>query len=288
MKHTNIWAIEEVLFPTVVKLLGYNISSNPCSQDYVRYKYRFNAEHVRSAIKRNDAYWIHPVERKYGDPLRKYIREHFNHYVAPSGNANEIKKNDGFSVFKILDEIHKIHGWLSDREADLLIRTTFRACENSSDPIVEIGSFHGKATVAMGSVLKAFYPDNRIFAIDPHDGRLGASDRKIEYVTPSFDRFRENIRRAGLEGVVKPIRDHSNNVKWDKPISLLLIDGLHDYPSVSGDFFKFSDWIKPGGFVAFHDYADYFPGVKAFVDELLTGEFERFDLADSLIVLRKM
>jgi hypothetical protein len=78
-------------------------------------------------------------------------------------------------------------------------------------------------------------------------------------------------------------------VKWDKPISLLLIDGLHDYPSVSGDFFKFSDWIKPGGFVAFHDYADYFPGVKAFVDELTsTADYTLVDKVESFIVVEKV
>ncbi len=40
--------------------------------------------------------------------------------------------------------------------------------------------------------------------------------------------------------------------------------------------------------MAFHDYADYFPGVRTFVDELIhTGRYLFVDKVSSLIVLRK-
>jgi hypothetical protein len=88
---------------------------------------------------------------------------------------------------------------------------------------------------------------------------------------------------------VELIKDYSFNVEWKRPISLLFIDGLHDYKNVSKDFHHFSDWIRKGAFIAFHDYAQYYPGVMAFVDELLaTGGYKKIQLAVSLIVLQKL
>jgi hypothetical protein len=53
-----------------------------------------------------------------------------------------------------------------------------------------------------------------------------------------------------------------------RPVAVLLIDGLHDYASVSRDFSTLANDIVEGGLVAFHDCADYYPGVQAFVGEL--------------------
>jgi hypothetical protein len=65
-------------------------------------------------------------------------------------------------------------------------------------------------------------------------------------------------------------------------------NGLHDYPSVARDFRQISPSVVKGGYIAFHDYADYFPGVQAFVHELLeTGVYRKVGKVDSLIILFK-
>ena len=156
-------------------------------------------------------------------------------------------------------------------EADLLITITLKACKEMPAPnhIVEVGSYHGKTTVIFGSLIKAFFPESRVYAIDPHDGKLGAVDQGLRLYPLSFERFRANVQRAGVGEYVEMIKAHSYEVVWDKPISLLFIDGLHDYPSVARDFWHFSDWLQRGAYAVFHDYSDYFPGVKTFVNELL-------------------
>ena len=127
-----------------------------------------------------------------------------------------------------------------------------------------------------------------LFAIDPHDGVISSLDQGVTQTRPTFETFTQNIREAGIEDIVEPIVAHSIEVTWNKPISLLLIDGLHDYHSVAQDFHQFSDWIRLGGAVAFHDYADYFQGVKKFVDELIgQGQYKFSKEAKSLLVLEK-
>jgi hypothetical protein len=67
------------------------------------------------------------------------------------------------------------------------------------------------------------------------------------------------------------------------------VDGLHDYINVSRDFYHFSEWLVSGACIAFHDYADYFPGVKNFVNELLgAAQYKKIAIADTLIVLQKV
>jgi len=101
--------------------------------------------------------------------------------------------------------------------------------------------------------------------------------------------FNKNIEEAGLTEVVELIKDYSYNVQWEKPISLLFIDGLHDYPNVARDFWHFDKWVSLKGYIAFHDYSDYYPGVRTFVDELLiTGNYRKINTADSLVVLQKV
>jgi hypothetical protein len=96
------------------------------------------------------------------------------------------------------------------------------------------------------------------------------------------------LAAAGLSDVVEIVHAAGPQVPWQEMIALLLIDGLHDYANVARDFFHFEPWVTDGGYVAFHDYAGYFPGVMAFVDELLAvGGYAKVHSAGTMIVLRK-
>jgi hypothetical protein len=183
-----------------------------------------------------------------------------------------------------------VEGWLTDHEADLLIFGASDAITTLPAPhvLVEVGSYCGRATVVLGSVIKALDPRGRVHAIDPHEGRVGALDQGIRRTAPTLTRFEENIACAGLADVVVTVQQHAHEVSWDLPVTFLLVDGLHDYASVSRDFCHFESYLRDGAHVAFHDYADYFPGVVAFVDELLAaGGYERVHLVDSLMLIRR-
>ncbi len=292
MTSTKIWATEEVILPTLVKLLGYEIVLNPCSYDFVKYRQSFVLQDMDYALNKPDAYWVHPVERQYEDANRKYIRSHFNQYLKEKKENNSNNPAPDFCLtLPLLERIKKIEGWLDDSEADLLLSLMHKIGRSLLNPnnIVEIGSYHGKSTVLFGSAAKAFLPEAKVYAIDPHDGKLGTAGEGVQYFSPSYEACKQNIASAGLSDVVEIIRDYSCNVVWQKPISLLFIDGLHDYVSVSGDFWHFYDYVTQGGYIAFHDYADYFPGVKTFVEELIAmGGYSKVHQVKSLVILQKV
>jgi Glycosyl transferase family 2/Methyltransferase domain len=294
---TKIWASEEVILPTLVRLLGFEYVSHPCSYDYVRYRVSYSLTDAEIALSRPDVFWIHPIPRRYDDPLRAHLRRKHREYENVPEKSTDMTSDPSTNqpplllTLPILARMRTIEGWLEDDEADVLIGALSRAVSTLRDvhAIVEVGSYCGRATVVLASVLRSLQIEKaKVYAIDPHDGKLGALDKGIKQVEPSWEKFARNIAAAGLTKLVEGIRGHAFDLQWDKPACFVLIDGLHDYANVARDFLHFEAWLVCGGYVAFHDYASYYPGVVKFVNELLaSGGYQRVSCSASLIVLQK-
>ena|GEM_PF-556169 len=298
LARSRIWATEEIILPTITALLGYEVAASPCSYDYVKYRQPYSVPQLDVALARTDVFWVHPVPRRYDDPLRKHIRARCNHYERPASPgalpppAAAVAQTDDrlLLTWPIIRQMRQIEGWLEDEEADLLIAATARALTSLPAPhnIVEVGSYCGRATVVMGRVAQQVAPAAQIYAVDPHDGRVGALDVGLQQRAPTLERFQRNIALADLDATVKVLQHTTAEITWAQPVALLLVDGLHDYANVARDFFRFDEWLVAGGFVAFHDYASYYPGVLAFVNELLAaGHYRKVQQAGSMILLQK-
>ncbi len=296
MRRTRIWATEEVILPTLVALLGYEIAANPCSYEYVRYRAPYSLSQIGVALAHPDVFWLHPIARRYDDPLRRHVRTYHDQYASLSNAGGAMTTTDRQTApllltVPILTRMKQVEGWLEEDEADLLIAATTGALTGQPDKgaVVEIGSYCGRSTVVLGSVVKTLHPTGQVYAIDPHDGKVGALDQGLSVGRPTLEKFTRNIAAAGLNEIVQPIQQYSYEVVWDQPISLLLIDGLHDYANVARDFHHFERWVLPGGYIAFHDYASYYPGVQSFVNEVLaTGHYRQVALVRSMIVVEKL
>jgi predicted O-methyltransferase YrrM len=189
----------------------------------------------------------------------------------------------------LLDRMESVEGWLSRAEGDLLLGSAVQSLVDGPAPhvVVEVGSYCGRSTVLLGTAALALDPAARVYAVDPHEGTVGAAGRDLQSLGATFARFVETMADAGLDEVVVPVRRLSHQVAWDRPICMLFLDGLHDFASVAADYTHFAPHLAPGALVAFHDYADYYPGVRSFVDVLLAGRTcERVARAESLVVLR--
>lgn len=297
VRRSQIWASEEVVFPMLLGLLGYEVATNPCSYEFVKHRVAYSIRDIDRALGTSNVFWLHPINRRYDDPLRSHVRNRFNHYersIRPGGSMSMLPTDGAarplFLLSPILTRMRAIEGWLDDDEAEVLAAATVRALEELTAPhaIVEIGSYCGRSTVVLGSAAQAHHPDARVYAIDPHDGLVGALDQGLQSGPPTLGRFQKNVADAGLQDVVVTIQRRSFDVAWSQPISMLFIDGLHDYANVSRDFHHFEADVAPGGYVAFHDYAGYYPGVKTFVNELLSSaDYEQVVCVRSLMLLRK-
>jgi predicted O-methyltransferase YrrM len=143
-----------------------------------------------------------------------------------------------------LSLVMSIEGMLSETEAALL----FRLASEATGPIVEIGSYRGRSTVALalGSRAGANVP---VYAIDPHE----------DFTEPDgfvFGRadavaFTQALIEAAVVDIVRVVELPASAVTLNRPISLLWIDGNHD--QALDDARRFIWNISGGGRIAFHD-----------------------------------
>lgn len=169
-----------------------------------------------------------------------------------------------------------VEGWLGPFEGRLLHRLAANADPDGC--IVEIGSWHGKSTIWLAAGALAGR-GARLVAIDPHIGTgLRREGETTEHV------LRENLARAGLDGQVEIVVGASEDVVagWSRPISLLWIDGDHEYESVRRDLELWGRHLLPRASVALHD-TFVWPGPERVVRELLIarGGYTAFQHAET-------
>ena len=178
----------------------------------------------------------------------------------------------------------EVEGFLTDREGQLLYALANR-CQGRGS-IVEIGSWKGKSTIWLAQGVRDAASKESVYAIDPHIG--SEEHQKFDGKVWTFDDFKKNIDRAGLNDFVVPVVATSREARksFTRPVELLFIDGAHDYDSVMLDFGLWFPLLVPGGWVAFHDIP--WPGVRKATREIFSQNgLDRFYFADTLMVARK-
>jgi len=170
----------------------------------------------------------------------------------------------------IAKRVQAIPGWFSEEEAELLIALVIRAVIGS-DPneppvLVEIGSYCGRATVAMGLTVQGLGRiDVRIVSVDEPDiGRAPGGGHPRDVLRP-------RIAGHGLSDMIS-YTPEDDAEPWLRPSRLVLVDGRHYHSGICDDVEKYGPHIAPGGYLLFHDYADYFPNVQRYVDDMLADE----------------
>lgn len=159
--------------------------------------------------------------------------------------------------------------------------------------IVEIGTNLGKSACFMGAALQHVgNPTARVHCVDLWS--LGGPTQQHNY----FDRdgkrhqvYRENRERLGLsEILIDHEADSIEFVKtWAQPIDLLFIDAGHTYEAVKADYVAWHGFINLGGFIAFHDYMDMWPGIKRLLDEevFIDDQWQNWQTVYRLVTARR-
>ncbi|MGA2928034.1 MAG: glycosyltransferase [Solirubrobacteraceae bacterium] len=170
----------------------------------------------------------------------------------------------------------------SDPEAALLKRYAADA-----EVIVELGVAEGGSAAELRSVMS---PTGRLYLVDPYEpGRLGLSMARIV-----ARRTVNRVRRGRVTWL--RLRSDAAVRGWSKAISFLMIDADHSYERAASDWYNWTPFVEPGGYVALHDSA-VFPGgwtnARSGPVQLLkeirqrAPEWVLVDQADSLSVVRR-
>jgi len=163
-------------------------------------------------------------------------------------------------------------GWETAAEENVLIDLVKRAPDKDA-VIVELGGEYGRSASQFAFALLAHKKQGHVYTVDlfptdhPVVGRLWAA-------------WHANLKECGYSDVCTAMKASTIDgaliwAQHNTPIDLLFIDAGHTYEDVAQDIVAWIEFVKPGGTVVFHDYAqapDAHPlhfEVKRAVDEFV-------------------
>lgn len=134
-----------------------------------------------------------------------------------------IRKYIGMTgLYRPFDEVYETlppKGWLSRTEAEVLYWYATKA----EGPILEIGSYHGRSTVLLASLLRPLY------CIDPFAG-FDTDDPTGDI---AYNALTEHLKFRGLEKGVTILRTRAEDIDVQKhgipEVGLAYLDGDHTY-----------------------------------------------------------
>jgi len=174
----------------------------------------------------------------------------------------------------MLDSLGGIEGLMLEKEALALYRICKRLPNKAK--ILEIGSYQGGSTLAMGHAIAG--TGIELYCLDPWSNYINQEDFATFERSRISDDFRiinNFIKNTAFIGEnLRMLRGKSNafaELLKGKDFDFIFIDGAHDYDSVRNDIKIAFSALKPGGFLSGHDYHDKGHDVIRAVNELIAG-----------------
>jgi predicted O-methyltransferase YrrM len=152
--------------------------------------------------------------------------------------------------------------------------------------VVEIGRFKGGSTFLMAAALDE---QSRLYSYDWFSGSLAPLPKSSGVAripaqgSHELDRSLQNaLEGYGLAGrVLLLVADSHTAEPPPAPCDLIFIDGDHSYTGVAADFHHWTQFLRPGGHLLFHDayprqLAPAAVGVTKLVEEIKAEHSHRF------------
>jgi predicted O-methyltransferase YrrM len=234
-----------------------------------------------------DGLWEHGISHEKTLTVPLLLRLRGREIAAPEANATDRERSSAYDAppaGPVEEFLDRTEGMTSREEVKLLYEL---AREVQSGCIVEVGSYRGRSTVALG---RGSLDGHRVpvFAVEPHQtftgilgGRFGPADAGA---------FHRAMVETGCYHVVRLVSLSSEQVVpgWRSPVALLWIDGDHRYEGVRRDFESWRPHLAAGAKIVFDDAADPAIGPYRLIAELLsTGGYEKVKEFGKMTVLRR-
>lgn len=188
------------------------------------------------------------------------------------------------------DELAELDGLIGRDVGELL--HNFAAVVSADEAIVELGSYRGKSTcyLATGAALDNHAP---VYAVDAWSEDVSDWRKSVmaELPSPVFDDFMVQVKKAGVEKIVRPVRSLTalaGGQYAGEPVGLLYIDGDHHKEAAIADFRAWRRHLTEDAVIIFDDYGvTKNIGVTEAVDALVaSGEFVNMEvLADGRLAV---
>lgn len=123
----------------------------------------------------------------------------------------------------------------------------------SGGDVLELGAWHGFSTVILAQAAR------RVCSVDWHQGDASITAMGGQAEGSTWEAYRANLARYGVAGKVDARRGRFSDVlpalrKEGWLFDGVFLDAQHDREAVAADLALALPLVRPGGWVAFHDY----------------------------------
>lgn len=179
----------------------------------------------------------------------------------------------------------------SDFEKETLMEHVAKGKDGNA---LVIGCYYGSDLYMIARVKELMEQQGMVYGLDPWNPedlfKFDPLYKGMGLAGP-MDYVKHKIKEYNLEGKIELVQGDSATEPWDKPLSLLVIDGDHSYKMCLSDLNRFEPFVIPGGFVFVHDYLGFdhsWDGVEQAVTEWRkTHKDYTFYTAGSFAIFRK-
>jgi len=112
--------------------------------------------------------------------------------------------------------------------------------------VMEIGSYQGRSTAVLAAALRGESGTAHLISVDPH-----------AETSQHRDMVRLNVETTGEDARLIQIQDSVENLTGllgPDAVSMVFIDGDHNYEAVQRDITCADRWLEAGGWMVLHDY----------------------------------
>lgn len=169
-------------------------------------------------------------------------------------------------------EFNEIPGWFSYKN---IYDSAVSAAKNNA-VFVEIGSWMGKSTNYLVDKIKESKKDIQLTIVDTWKGSSDESAHNIVVDSFGGDLFYEFIDNTIISknydsfNIIKDTSETASKQFPNNSVDYIMIDGGHDYNSVTNDLNNWFHKVKPGGVITGDDY-NVFGGVTDAVNDFFYG-----------------
>jgi hypothetical protein len=158
--------------------------------------------------------------------------------------------------------------------------------------VVELGSYRGKSTCAIGCGVRAAGRTGvTLFAVDLW---LKGKGKTFDHYTTeeTWRVFNAQVTSVGLGEMVRPVMRSTRDaaLKRSKPVDFLFVDANHSFGKVLEDFEMWERFVPRGGWIAFHDYGSKFEGVDRVVNKYVapSGDWSKGEVHGRIWSARRL
>ena len=158
----------------------------------------------------------------------------------------------------------EVEGWFYPIDIIMLCGLLSEIQKFNGD-VCEIGVAYGKSAICLSQFRK---PEDKLYLYDIFSDEI--KEKALDNIRKHGDVNNIEVR------VQNTMSLKVDDIKFDRRIRLLHIDGCHEHSAVLNDLQLFSEKMTDGGVIVLDDFNDYeYPGVNSAASEYMLSKYNR-------------